>query len=121
VASRFARWRAAIRDTTLGLRLASALWAVCAFCVWNVVFDRVLVLAGRRYSYAAAVAARQSAAYIPINDWMRPAVTRGAWLASAAAAAVLAVGLAGVFVASRRQATASRNTATALPESLRRS
>ena len=35
--------------------LAMVLWLVLAFLVWNVVFDRMIVLAGRRYSHDAAV------------------------------------------------------------------
>ena len=36
-----------IRTTSFGPQLSIALWIVFAFAVWNVVFDRVLVLAGR--------------------------------------------------------------------------
>ena len=42
------------------VRLASALWLVLAMIVWNVIFDRVIVLAGRRYVYEASAAARRS-------------------------------------------------------------
>jgi hypothetical protein len=77
---------------------AIILWVAFAFAVWNVVFDRVLVLAGRRYVYAAAVSANQSHTYLRIDDWMRPAVTRGAWLASGAAALILAVLAAGLLL-----------------------
>ena len=38
------------------LRLAAFLWLLFAFVVWNVVFDRILVIEGRAYVYAAAVA-----------------------------------------------------------------
>ena len=72
-------------------RWAIVLWAAFAFAVWNVVFDRVLVLAGRRYVYAAAVSANQSHTYLRIDDWMRPAIARGVWLASGAAALILVV------------------------------
>ena len=87
--------------------VAIGLWIALAFAVWNVVFDRVLVLAGRRYVYAAAVSANQSRAYLHIDDWMRPAVTRGLWMATGAAAAilaVLAVGLSAAAAAARRRA-----------------
>ena len=77
---------------------AIALWLVFAFAVWNVVFDRVLVLAGRRYVYAAAVSANQSHTYLRIDDWMRPAITRGVWLASGAAALILVVLVAGLLL-----------------------
>jgi cobalamin biosynthesis Mg chelatase CobN len=77
---------------------AIVLWVAFAFAVWNVVFDRVLVLAGRRYVYAAAVAANQSHTYLRIDDWMRPAITRGVWLASGAAALILVVLVAGLLL-----------------------
>ena len=82
-------------------RLARILWVVLAFAVWNVVFDRVLVLAGREYVYAATLAARDGV-YLFAKDWMASAVARGFWLASAGAAIILATGLALVAVASRR-------------------
>ena len=72
-------------------RLARILWVVLAFAVWNVVFDRVLVLAGREYVYAATLAARDGV-YLFAKDWM----------ASAGAAIILATGLALVAVAGRR-------------------
>jgi cobalamin biosynthesis Mg chelatase CobN len=77
---------------------AIVLWVAFAVVVWNVVFDRVLVLAGRRYVYAAAVSANQSHMYLRIDDWMRPAITRGIWLASGAAGLVLVVLVAGLLL-----------------------
>jgi cobalamin biosynthesis Mg chelatase CobN len=77
---------------------AIVLWVAFAFAVWNVVFDRVLVLAGRRYVYAAAMSANQSHTYLRIDDWMRPAITRGVWLASGAAGLILAVLVAGLLL-----------------------
>jgi hypothetical protein len=113
--SRVSKWRAAIRDTTLGPRLAIALWIAWAFAVWNVVFDRVLVLAGRQYVYAAALAAGQSNGYVRIADWMRPAVWRGFWVATAAGTLILITGLVAVGVAARRRRAPTSS------ESLRRS
>ena len=82
-------------------RFAALLWLVLAFLVWNVVFDRILVLAGRRYSYAAAVSARNGQGYVLINDWMRPAVRYGVKVATATAIVVAAIGLVGVALATR--------------------
>lgn len=74
-------------------RLARALWIAWAVIAWNVVFDQVVVSAGRRYVYAASTAAARGLPYLRMDDWMRPAVTRGLWIASASAAAILLVGL----------------------------
>lgn len=82
-------------------RLARILWVVLAIVVWNVVFDRVLVLAGREYVYAATLAARDGV-YLFAKDWMASAVARGFWLASAGAAVILAAGLVLVEVASKK-------------------
>lgn len=82
-------------------RLARILWTVLAIVVWNVVFDRVLVLAGREYVYAATLAARDGV-YLFAKDWMASAVARGFWLASAGAAIILAAGLVLVEVASKK-------------------
>jgi|SRR5579862_4318373 len=106
--STVARWRARLREARAGAVVAISLWAVCAFLVWNVVFDRVLVLAGRRYSLAAREAARANV-FLRIDDWMRPAAARGFWEASAAAAVVLAVGIGGVMIATRRRATSGES------------
>jgi hypothetical protein len=64
-------------------------WAVI---VWNVVFDHVIVVAGRSYIGAAAAAAMASGHYARMDDWMRPAVTEGLWAATASALAILLVG-----------------------------
>jgi hypothetical protein len=84
-------------------RLAAALWIVFALVVWNVVFDRVIVLAGRRYVHDAAVAADRGGPYLLAGERMGPAVTRGVRLASTAGAGVAAFGLAAVALAVRRR------------------
>jgi len=62
------------------------------------------VVAGRSYVTAAyrAAAADPTARPLHMDDWMQPAVTRGLWLATAAAAAILIVGFASVSLAARR-------------------
>src|SRR2546422_9534972 len=67
---------AALRNPSRAARLAMALWVAWAVVVWNVVFDHVIVVAGRHYLNAAGIAAGGSGAYARIDDWMRPAVTR---------------------------------------------
>jgi hypothetical protein len=97
---------AALRQPTREARIATALWIAWAVVVWNVVFDQVMVFAGRRYVFAAALAAQAGGPYARIDDWMRPAVTSGLWRASAAAGAILVIGLFGVRLAGARQARA---------------
>jgi hypothetical protein len=97
-----ARLRVRIRDTAVGPRLAIGLWLVFAFCVWNVVFDRAIVVAGRQYVAAAATSAsRHPPVYLGIDEWMRAAETRAVRTATAAAGGLLALGLAGVAIAAR--------------------
>jgi hypothetical protein len=93
------------------LRLAAALWIVLAIVVWNVVFDRVLVNAGREYVRSAMAAANGSGPYARIEDRMRPALTRALAAATGAAGVVLLVGLVGMRVAVRR----ARGTTSAAP------
>ena len=93
-------------------REAVILWLVLAFLVWNVVFDRILVLAGRRYSYAAALAAGQAEGYVRIDDWMRPAVAHGVRVASLAGLSVAIVGLGAIAIASRFDQRRTRPSTT---------
>jgi hypothetical protein len=95
---------AALRQPRPAARIALALWIAWAVIVWNVVFDRVIVMAGRRYIAAAATPGAPRA---NMDDFMRPAVTRGLWIASAAGGAVFLTGLTCVRVALHR-ATRSR-------------
>ena len=96
-------WLASFRHPARAARVARWLWIAFAIVVWNVVFDRILVLAGRQYVHAAAVAARGSGPYLRASDWMRPAITRGLWTATAAAGAILVIGLIAVPLAARRR------------------
>ncbi len=66
---------------------------VWAIVVWNAVFDHEIVVAGREY-VAAAVAAARGGEYARMDDWMRPGVARGLWMASAASSAILIAGFA---------------------------
>jgi hypothetical protein len=95
----FQRLLGALRDPTRGGRIARALWIVWAFLLWNVVFDYVIVAAGRRYIAAAEAAGMPRA---NMDAYMRPAVARALWIASAAAGGVLAAGAAAVGAARRR-------------------
>ncbi len=91
----------ALRQPRPAARIALALWIAWAVIVWNVVFDRVIVVAGRRYIAAATA---PGAARPNMDDFMQPAVARGLWIASAAGGAVFLTGLACVRVAVQRAA-----------------
>jgi len=91
----------ALRDPARAARVAAALWIAWAIVAWNVVFDHAIVAAGRAYIYAASVAAARGGPFARMDEWMRPAVVRGAWTASLAALAILSVGFAGIRAARR--------------------
>lgn len=100
---------AALRQPRRALRIARALWICWALIIWNVVFDHVIVVAGRRYIGAATAAANGPGQYARMDDWMRPAVARAFWTASGAALTVLVIGLILTSAASDRlPARASR-------------
>ena len=93
---------ASLRQPPAAARLARALWIVWAIIVWNVVFDQVIVRAGRDYLVAAGQASAKQAARPNMDAYMRPAAQRGVWIATAAGALILFTGLASVRAACRR-------------------
>jgi hypothetical protein len=92
----------AVRRSPRMPRVALVLWIAWAVIVWNVVFDHVLVNAGRWYLQAAYRAAELGGPYVHIEDWMRPAVARGLALATGAGGAILVVGLIAIRFGSSR-------------------
>jgi hypothetical protein len=93
---------AAWRQPRTAVRIARALWLVWAVVLWNVVFDHVIVVAGRSYIAAARrAAAVPGGPFANMDDWMRPATARGFWIATAAGMLVLVAGMAAVTVARR--------------------
>jgi hypothetical protein len=85
---------AALRRPGPAARLARLLWIAWAVVVWNVVFDHVIVVAGRDYIAAANRAAFATPPHYETMDaWMRPAGARGLWIASASAGVILTAGL----------------------------
>jgi hypothetical protein len=83
-------------------RLAAWLWVAWAFVVWNLVFDRVIIEAGREYVRIALAAADRGGPYAKIDDTMRPARSRALWLATASAGVILVVGFVAIRRANRR-------------------
>lgn len=90
------------RDPVRQARVAYVLWLLLAVVVWNVVFDRVLVLAGRRYSYAAMNAFIAGQPPVRILPWMAAAQASAVRLASLVAVPIAVVGVVAVALASRR-------------------
>jgi hypothetical protein len=101
VRRRVARWR----QPRPAARIARALWIAWAVLVWNVVFDHVIVVAGRDYIAAARrAAAVPGGPFANVDAWMRPAVSRAFWIATASGIVVLLVGLIVVGRAARSAA-----------------
>ncbi len=98
------------RQPARAARLAAALWIALAIVVWNDVFDQVIITSARHYLYAAFASAHTGGPYLRIIDAMAPAVARARWLATAAAAPILAFGLGGVWIATRRPQPLERRT-----------
>jgi hypothetical protein len=94
--------RRPLRSLRSSLGVGLALWVALALVVWNVVFDRVLVVAGRQYVCAAARAARGAGPYARVDDWMRPAERRALWMASVAGGTILVAGLLSISLVTRR-------------------
>jgi hypothetical protein len=82
------------------VRLAAVLWVVLAFLVWNVIFDRILVIAGRQYAWRATDAFH-AGSYLRIADTMPAAIHHGVRVASFWAAVVAVGGLTAVWFASK--------------------
>ena len=83
--------------------VAVVLWLVFASVVWNVIFDRLIVLAGRRYSHDAYVLYRSTGRYLLINDVMPPAVTHAVRVASSVAGTIAVVALVAIRFAAGAQ------------------
>lgn len=98
-------WQAFRSDRWRRTTVAYVLWVVLAGVIWNVVFDRVLVLAGRQYVHAASEAdQRANSPVLPvlIDPWMREARRRAVRLATMVAVPVVVAGVMAIRLASRR-------------------
>jgi hypothetical protein len=102
VSVRLRRRVAELRQPPRAARIALGLWIAWAAIVWNLVFDRVIVLAGRAYVAAAIRAAAGPGPFLRMDAFMRPAVTRGLWFASTAAAAIIVPGVMLIRAAARQ-------------------
>lgn len=84
-------------------RIARVLWVAWAIVVWNVVFDRVIVVAGREYIRAAIESASTGGPRPRMDDFMRPAIPHGVRVSSASALAILMIGWPLIAYASRAE------------------
>jgi hypothetical protein len=98
------------RRRALG-RAAVVAWAACAVVVWNVVFDAIVIEAGRDYLTRQALHQQGQGGAVTIRGVMDPGVARAARTATVSAGAVAAAGLAATWLASRgRQGRSARRT-----------
>ena len=87
-------------------RAAAALWIAFAVTAWNVAFDRMVAVAGARFTRESVERHQAGEPPITIDAGYRPEVGRAAVSASLASVAVLGLGLAlsKLRLPSRRQA-----------------
>jgi hypothetical protein len=76
-------------------------WAACAVVVWNVVFDAIVIDAGRDYLTRQALHQQGRGGPVTIRAVMDPGVARAARTASLSAAAVASAGLLVAWLAWR--------------------
>jgi hypothetical protein len=76
-------------------------WAVCAVVVWNVVFDAIVIDAGRDYLTRQALHQQGRGGPVTIRAVMDPGVARAARTASLSGAAVASAGLLVAWLAWR--------------------
>jgi hypothetical protein len=76
-------------------------WAVCAAVVWNVVFDAIVIDAGRDYLTRQALHQQGRGGPVTIRDVMDPGVARAARTAALSGAAVASAGLLVTWLAWR--------------------
>jgi len=93
-----------LRQPARAAQIAMALWIAWAVIVWNLIFDRVIVLAGRAYISAARLAAAGTGPLVHMDAFMRPAARQGLWLASAVASGIVLVGILLIRAARRMDA-----------------
>ena len=91
------------RGWTVRFRIAIALWLLFGLVVWNDVFDAAVLQGGLDYLTAQALHQQGAGPAATIPGVMRPAIATGAGQATACGASVAAIGLLGVWIASRRR------------------
>jgi hypothetical protein len=100
--------------TRRAVRLAILLWLVFGVVLWNALFDRAIVIAGRNYLSRQSQAQRHNGPVVTIAGVMRPAAAQAAIVASCWSLAVTATGLAAIGYAASR--VGSRREAARAPD-----
>ena len=91
------------RRWVIARRAAVVLWLVFGFVLWNAIFDDAVVQGGRDYLTRQALHEQGKGPAATIHGVMDEAVARGARVATAAGGGVCVVGLALVWIATRRR------------------
>jgi hypothetical protein len=84
-------------------RAAILAWAAFSVVVWNVVFDAIIIQAGRDYLTRQALHQQGLGPAVTIRQAMDPALTRAARVATASGVAVGGVGAIAIWGAARRR------------------
>ena len=92
-------------------RTARLAWAAFAVVVWNVVFDAIVIQAGRDYLTLQALHQQGRAPAVTIRGVMEPGVARAARTATLSGGGVGAAGLLAIWLAARRRPRASAGRA----------
>ena len=88
-----------------GMRRAALLaWAACAVVVWNVVFDAIVIQAGREYLTLQALHQQGKGPAVTIRGVMDRGVSRAVRTATASGGAVGVAGILAAWLAARQQA-----------------
>ena len=85
-------------------RAAIVAWAACAVVIWNVVFDAIVVQAGRDYLTLQALRQQGRGPSVTIREVMNPAVARAARTATGSGGAIGAAGILAAWAAARKRA-----------------
>jgi len=85
-------------------RAAFLAWMACAVVIWIVVFDTIVVQAGRDYLTRQALCQQGRGPAVTIREVMDPAVSRAARTATVSGGAAGAAGILAAWAAARQRA-----------------
>ncbi len=82
-------------------RVAVAAWIVLAICLWNGIFEMMVVRGVKEYLFRAALHDAGRRPFTPIADVMDPAIFHATWVATLWTSIVLLAALVTIRVFSR--------------------